>query len=63
MKNAIAVIIPNLPCSVLFDETTDDRTKDGTTNRGEDDEGNSVLLLIGLPHIGNHTKSNGTTGR
>jgi hypothetical protein len=55
--------IPDLPLSILLHKSTNNGTKNGTTDGREDDEGNSVLLLIGLPHIGNHTKSNRTTSR
>lgn len=36
------------PCKELFDEATDDGPEDGSTNRGEYNERDSVLLVIGF---------------
>lgn len=56
---------PEIPfvVEVFFDETTKDGTKSAAGDGGEDDKGNSILLLVRFPHIGDHTKSHGATSR
>lgn len=51
------------PVKEFFGKPTHNGSKDGTTDRRKDDIGNSVLLLVSLPEIGNHTKGNRAASR
>lgn len=51
------------PVEKFLTETTNDWTKNGSTDGREDDKCNGVLLFIRLPHVCNHTESDGTTSR
>lgn len=41
------------PREELLDKATDNGAKDGASNRGEDDEGDCVLLFIWFPPVDN----------
>ena len=43
-------------------QSTNDRAYRGTADRGEDDEGNRILLISLLPHISDHTQGDGPAG-
>lgn len=51
------------PRKVLLHETTNNWSKNGTTDGGEDNKGHGVLLSVRLPHISNHTKGDGSSSR
>ncbi len=46
---------------VCLNETTKDRTECAAGHRREDNERHRVLLLVRLPHIGNHAHGDGAT--
>lgn len=40
-----------VPVEIGLEEAADDGADDGATDGREDDEGNGVLLVIGIPHV------------
>ena len=50
------------PVEVLLGEAADDGTEDGAADGGEDDESDGVLLVVGFPHVGDHSQGDGATG-
>ena len=50
-----------LPAKIGFAESTDDGTQDGATNRGENNECDCVLLVVGFPHVCDHSECDRST--
>ena len=50
-----------VPGQILFDESSNDGTDNATANRREHDVGYCILLVVCIPHVGNHSQSDGST--
>lgn len=51
------------PCQILLHKPTGNGADDRSTHGGEDHKGHGVLLVIRLPHVGDHAQGHGAARR